>query len=162
MDDILLILLGIIWAVFSFYQSQQKKKKKAAQQRASSSKSQSRDSYSTEQDASGEEGNGFLDKVFNTLNSEYDDPYESFASEATVEDSDWKEEVETQKIKAEESLKNADANTNDKDTFSRMSSHKRLRKPVSSKNKKMLKEISKDFDGKKAVIYSEILNRRHI
>ena len=157
MDDILLILRGILWAVFSFYQSQQKKKKKAAQQHASSKNAQKHDPYSDNKNTASQE-DSFLDKVFNTIDSQHNDPYESFAEEATIEDADWDEEQAFERKKKEQTIKQQEKET--KEDLKEVSNI-RYKKHKTNKKKKLVREMTKDFDGKKAVIYSEILNRRY-
>lgn len=158
MDDILLILLGIIWAVFSLYQSQQKKKKKAARQNVSGKKAQNQSPYSNNtEDTSDDQEEGFLDKVFNTLDSQHNDSYQSFAETPTVEDADWAEE---QAVDSGEKEKTIQEQSREKKEKKKESSFT-YRKHRTNKKKRLVREISKDFDGKKAVIYSEIINRKY-
>lgn len=160
MDDILLILLGIFWAIISIYQSQRKKKKKAerlaATRKNNNAAEQSYDSSQASQVAS--ENKDFLDKIFDAFDeNSADDPYESFAEEMIeeeeIEDPDAKPKTMSEKSLEEISEQEGGSFLTETSTSSR------LRKRKSTKKNDWVRNIARDFDGKKAVIYSEILNR---
>ncbi|MFO8054383.1 MAG: hypothetical protein R6U19_04375 [Bacteroidales bacterium] len=160
MEDILLILLGILWAAASYYQSQQKKKKQQEKRRAASS-----DSFEDSGHSSGEhhakaesEDSDFLDQVFGSLDSGQDDSYISFAQEMQQREHP-KDLSGPKDVKAR--------NDTDKQPKSAETHRKempvefprKIRRQGQTGKQKWVKDIAKNFDGKRAVVYSEILNR---
>ncbi len=150
MEDILLILLAIVWTIASIYQSQRKKKKqaerKAATQRTSAGESTT-EAYEQEQV---DQSQGFLDKIFESLDSDQNDPYESFAEEMISDD----KSADPEPLNEEEVQPEVDKPS------AKASAPLKLKSPSENRKKQdWIKHLARDFDGKKAVIYSEIMNR---
>ncbi|MCF8217344.1 MAG: hypothetical protein K9I29_02735 [Bacteroidales bacterium] len=160
MDDILILLLGILWAAFSFYQSKEKKKKKAEEAKRVSQVSQSEEGQSYEDEGDIQEqakSKGLFDTIFESLeerDQEANHPYNSREDSLSDEDiSQQKEDVEAEKVrKAEDKL----AEDKKQNQINNNRYYYRTRK---NKKQKMVRNIVRNFDGKKAVIYTEILKR---
>ncbi|MFW6019111.1 MAG: hypothetical protein ACOCPM_00895 [Bacteroidales bacterium] len=161
MDDILILLLGILWAAFSFYQSKEKKKKKAEEARRVSQASSSGDgSYEDEGDIREQaKSKGLLDTIFESLEERdqgSESPYtnqEDFLSD---------EEINHKKEEAKAEQENlAEEQRTEEKKQKQISNNRHYYRTRKDKKQKMVRNIVRDFDGKKAVIYTEILNRPH-
>lgn len=161
MDDILILLLGILWAAFSFYQSKEKKKKKAEQARRVSQVSSSDEgqSYENQGDIRKEaKSKGLLDTIFESLeeHDQAENPYSNENSYLSDEDISQNEEVaEAEKVRKAEEQKSENKKQN------QINNNRYYYRTRKDKKQKMVRNIVRDFDGKKAVIYSEILKRPH-
>ena len=159
MDDILILLLGILWAAFSFYQSKEKKKKKAEQARRVSQVSSSEESSNEDAGDIHEEAKnkGLLDTIFESLeerDQEGEHPYdkqEDFVSNEDINQK--KEEAKTERERKAEEQRSEDKKQK------QINNNRHYYRTPKNKKQKMVRNIVRNFDGKKAVIYTEILKR---
>lgn len=147
-EDYLYILVGIIWVAFSIYKGLQKKKTLAKNPQVN------------EEDEGQEKKKSFFDQFLNEIIKEEPVPYESVADEETA-----KETVIVEQEKTVEVFSYDDAveESNFKDVTNVYEN-----KPTTDlmhqqelKSRKKSRQVKPRFDLRKAVIYSEILNRRY-
>ncbi len=149
MDNILPILLVIVWIIASVYQAQGKKKKQAERKSTSPRRSDSESTTEAYEQKDSNQSQGFLDKIFESLDSDFNDPYESFAQEMVSDEKSADTEVQYKEVQP----------GGEKPADKSSAPLKRKRPVKSPKKQEWMKNLAHDFDGKKAVIYSEILNR---
>lgn len=186
MDDFIYFLLLIAWLAFSFYQQSVKKKKRQEQMRAAREREQNQPQELTSEDQvrdreplpkqvqPQEEGQDFRKTLEEILmgegfrEKEYSRPFREEAETAAT----WQESVENeserkknvfQKYYDEEMLEGSQETENlEQEKLENKIEELEQEMTLEENEKPMVTEESKScFDLRKAVIYSEILNRRY-
>lgn len=148
-EDYLYILLGIIWVAFSIYKGVQKKK------------SLSKSPENTEPAESQEPKKSFFDDFLNQIITENEPvPYEPVVEEQAFSDTVISDKAEEEKIfsyddVAEESNFKEENSVYEIEPAAEIGFQQELQSHLKGKNKQS------NFDLRKAIIYSEILNRRY-
>jgi hypothetical protein len=148
-EDYLYILIGLIWVAFSIYKGAQKKK------------SLSKSPQKTDPLESQEPKKSFFDDFLNQIITENEQvSYEPVAEEQTFSDYEKTDNLQEEKIFSyddvvEESNFMEENSVYEVKPATEISSQQELKTHLKGKNKQTR------FDLRKAVIYSEILNRRY-
>lgn len=165
MDEILILILGILWAAFSFYQSNKKKKEKA-EQAGKYSQTGTSNSQQAYYDDGGEDikeqakNKGLVDTIFDVMEGE-EQENKSFSDEQENEmtDEDISRDEATSEAEEQKKPKRQEQKREDKKQIQKVRKNRNHYRIQKKSKQKMVRNIAHDFDGKKGVIYSEIMKR---
>lgn len=157
MEDLLLLLLGLIWLGASYFQSQRKKKAEEERRKARVANIDEQN-YSEDEEPSEKES--LLEKMLETINEEGSGLLQDLNKQQSNQLSN--EEINDIKEKGpdnkeEEKLEHGHESEESLTASPGLTAG--LARKKQTKKRHWAKNLTKDFDGKKAVIYSEILNR---
>ncbi len=157
MEDLLLLLLGLVWLGASYYQSQ--RKKKAEEERRSAAVTKSGDhNEMDDEEPSGKES--FLDKMMETIDQEGSGLLQDLEKQASNQFSSGEIDDKNGEIAENEEVgSNSQAEESEESLTASAGLTNLSRRKKQVKNQQWARNLVRDFDGKKAVIYSEILNR---
>lgn len=186
MDDFIYFLLLIAWLAFSFYQQSVKKKKRQEQMRAAREREQNKPQELTREDRVRERepmpkqvrpqekgqdfrrtleeilmGEGFDEKEYNRPSRTEAEP--TGRNQESIENESERKKNVYQKYYDEEMLEGSQETENlEQEKLENKIEELEQEMTLTEREKPMVKEESKScFDLRKAVIYSEILNRRY-